>query len=63
MAKFKVEMHIHVGSWQEKIIECGKLEIKENCYCFWTAVYGESNRLIASYPIQYTVITEIYEEN
>lgn len=62
MAKFKVEMHIP-GAYEEKVIECGKLEIRENCYCFWTNVYGETNRLVASYPIQYTVIKEIYGED
>ena len=55
-------MHIP-GAYEEKIIECGRLEIRENCYCFWTNVYGESNRLVASYPIHYTVVKEIYGEN
>jgi hypothetical protein len=59
MAKFKVEMHIP-GAYEEKIIECGRLEIRENCYCFWTNIYGESNRLIAAYPTQYTIVTEIW---
>ena len=61
MAKFKVKMHIP-GAYEEKIIECRRLEIRDNCYCFWTAVYGKENRLVASYPIHYTVVTEIYDE-
>lgn len=62
MTKFKVQMYMP-GAYEEKVIECGKLEIRENCYCFWTRVYGETDRLIVSYPIQYTVIKEIYGEN
>lgn len=62
MGKFKVRMCIP-GSFEEKVIECGRLEIRDNCYCFWTAVYGQSNRLIASYPIQYTIVEEIIENN
>lgn len=62
MAKFKVQMYMP-GAYEEKIIECGRLEIRENCYCFWTNVYGEANRLVASYPIHYTVIKEIYGED
>lgn len=62
MGKFKVRMCIP-GSFEEKVIECGKLEIRDNCYSFWTNVYGQSNRLIASYPIQYTIVEEIIENN
>lgn len=62
MAKFKVEMYIP-GAYEENVIECGRLEIRENCYCFWTAVYGETSRLVASYPIHYTTVKEIYGEN
>ena len=61
MAKFKVEMHIP-GTFEEKVIECGRLEIRDNCYCFWTNIYGSTARLIASYPIHYTVVKEIYGE-
>ena len=61
MVKFKVEMHIP-GAYEEKIIECERHEIMENCYCFWIAVHGKS-RLVASYPIHYTVVREIIEEN
>ena len=61
MGKFKVESYMP-GAYQEKTIECGRLEIRDNCYCFWTAVYGESNRLIAAYPIQYTIVTEIFNK-
>lgn len=47
-------------AYEEKVIECGRLEIRETCFCFWTNVYGESNRLIAAYPTQYTIVTEIW---
>lgn len=62
MSKFKVEMHIP-GAYEEKIIECKTIEIRENCYCFWKGEYGEPRVLVASYPIHYTVIKEIYGEN
>lgn len=60
MVKFKVEMHIP-GAYESKIIECKRLEIKSNCYCFWSGVNHEI--LVAAYPIHYTVVTEIYGEN
>lgn len=62
MGKFRVRIYIP-GTFEEKVIECGRLEIRDNCYSFWTAVYGQSNRLISSYPIQYTIIEEIIENN
>jgi hypothetical protein len=58
MEKYKVICHIP-GSYEENIIECRELSIRENCYTFWKGEYGESNELIASYPIQYTIIKKI----
>jgi hypothetical protein len=59
MEKYKVTCHI-LGSYTrvviEKEIECRELTIRENCYTFWKGEYGKSNELIASYPIQYTII-------
>ena len=63
MGKFKVRMCIPGTYEEEKVIVCGRLEIRDNCYSFWTSVYGQSNRLIASYPIQYTIVEEIIENN
>jgi len=62
MAKYKVETYMPDRMYTEKTIECGRLEIRETCFCFWTNVYGKENRLVASYPIHYTVVTEIYDE-
>ena len=62
MGRFRVRMCVP-GAFEEKVIECGRLEIRDNCYSFWTSVYGQSNRLIASYPIQYTIVEEIIENN
>lgn len=49
------------GTHEETTIECRELSIRENCYTFWRGEYGESNELIASYPIQYTIIKNISE--
>jgi hypothetical protein len=62
MRKYNISLYIPGRSRsEEKVIECGRLEIRENCYCFWTNVYGETSRLVASYPIQFTIVNEIYE--
>jgi hypothetical protein len=61
MAKFKVEMHIP-GAYEEKIIECKSLEIKDNCYCFWKGEYSEPRVLVASYPMHFTVVREIVND-
>ena len=55
MEKYKVVCHIP-GTLAEDIIECRELSIRENCYTFWKGEYGETNELIAAYPIQYTII-------
>ena len=47
---------------RRKDIECERLDIRDNCYCFWILVQGKS-RLVASYPIHYTIVREIIEEN
>jgi hypothetical protein len=52
-----------VIEYEEKIIECRELSIRENCYTFWVGEYGETNRLIASYPIQYTIIEGLIENH
>ena len=65
MGKYRVKFFAPYPTMEheEKVIECGRLEIRDNCYSFWTSVYGQSNRLIASYPIQYTIVEEIIENN
>lgn len=60
MKKYRVICHIP-GTHEEAIIECRELSIRENCYTFWRGEYGETNELIASYPIQYTIIKNISE--
>ena len=50
------------GNYITETIECGRLRIEETTYCFWSEVRGETNRLIRSYPIQYTILEEIYND-
>ena len=58
--KFKVQSYMP-GNYIEEVIVCGRLLIKDGSYTFWTDVYGKPNRLIASYPIHYTIVKEIYD--
>jgi hypothetical protein len=61
MSKFRVELHIN-GSYEDKIIECKSLEIKDNCYCFWKGAYNEPRVLVAAYPMNFTVVREIVND-
>ena len=61
MRKYKIRFFVE-KSYEEKIIECRELSIKENCYTFWIGNFGESNRLVASYPINWTIVEEIYKD-
>lgn len=37
-------------------IEAREMTVKEGAYQFWAGEYGETRRLIASYPVQFTVV-------
>lgn len=50
-----------VIEYEELIIECRELSIRENCYTFWVGEWGETNRLLCAYPIASTVIESIFE--
>lgn len=50
------------GFSTEEIIECREMTIKEGAYTFWEGGYGEENKIIASYPIAFTVIVRVKED-
>ena len=49
------------GISTEEIIECREMTIKEGAYTFWEGEYGETNKIIASFPIAFTIITRVDE--
>jgi len=57
--KFKVQSYMP-GNYIESVISCDGLSIKDNAYTFWD-YQGKNNRLIAAYPIHYTIVKEIYD--
>jgi hypothetical protein len=61
MKKFKVECYIPGHSWSE-IIEAREVTLDEGAYCFWRGEYGETNTLVKSFPIMYSVIETMEEE-
>jgi hypothetical protein len=52
---YRIMCHIP-GTHIETKIEARELTVKDGAYQFWTGEYGETNRLIASYPVGFTVI-------
>jgi len=44
-------------------IECRECVISENAYTFYGGEYGETNYIVASYPIKSTIIKDITNEN
>jgi len=53
--KYSVDCYIP-GQHHSNIIECREMAIYGGAYTFWDCEYGETNRLIASYPIMFTII-------
>lgn len=53
-----VDCHIP-GTNVDADIEARELTLNEGAYCFWVGEYGETNKMIYSFPIQYTIITLI----
>jgi hypothetical protein len=62
MERYKVTCRIENEAWI-KTIECREMTIKDGAYCFWTGEYGNTNRLIWSFPVMFTIIEAIEEEN
>ena len=60
MQKYKVRCHIG-NAYTERLIECREMTIKDGSYCFWTGEYGETNKLVYAFPVMYTIVEGIYE--
>lgn len=58
--KYKVSCYIP-GRLIEDEIECREMTINDGAYTFWEGEYGSTNKIIASYPITFTIIERIKE--
>lgn len=63
MKKFSVSFYFQGHGVDRKIIECRECTISEAAYTFWGGEYGETNYIVASYPIKCTIIKDITNEN
>jgi hypothetical protein len=61
--KFSISFYFQGHSVDRGIIECRECLISENAYTFWGGEIGETNYIIASYPIKCTIIKDITNEN
>jgi len=57
--KFSIEFYMPGHGCQENTIECRECTISENAYTFWGGDFGQTNYIVASYPIRTTIIREI----
>jgi len=55
MRNYKV-VYKHDGNYIEKEIKCREMTIEHSSYCFWTGDYGATNRLAWAFPIMYTIV-------
>lgn len=62
MSRYRVECKID-GNYTRKEIECREMTIEHNAYCFWGGEYGNTNKLLWAFPIMYTIVQGIHEEN
>ena len=50
---------------QKYKIECRigdrEMTINDGAYCFWTGEYGTTNRLVYAFPVMYTIVEGIHE--
>lgn len=44
-------------------ISCREMLIRDGAYTFWRGEYGETNKLIACYPVMYTIIELVETED
>jgi hypothetical protein len=51
------------GTSVEGTIEAREMTVKEGAYMFWKGEYGETNKLIASYPVVFTIVETIEEDH
>ena len=59
--KYKITCHIP-GQHVTNVIECREMLIHEGAYTFWDGEYGTKNTLIASYPIMFTIIENVKDD-
>lgn len=62
MVKYTVECKID-GNYTRKQIECREMTINDGAYCFWTGEHGQTNKLIWAFPVMFTIVKRIEEEN
>lgn len=62
MRKYKVRCRID-GEVTSKTIECREMTIERNSYCFWTGEYGVTNTLLFAFPIMFTIVEGLPEDN
>lgn len=62
MAKYKIRCHIG-NSLTERVIECREMTIDSGSYCFWTGEYGATNTLLFAFPIMFTIVEGLLEDN
>jgi hypothetical protein len=61
MIKYRVKCYIH-GMSETKIIEAREMTVNEGAYMFWKGEYGQTNELVASYPVAFTIIKNLKDE-
>jgi hypothetical protein len=49
------------GTSVEGTIEAREMTVNEGAYMFWKGEYGETNKLIASYPVAFTIVETVEE--
>ena len=60
MEKFKARCWVG-NTYTERIIDCREMTIKDGSYCFWTGEYGTTNKLVYAFPVMYTIVEGIHE--
>lgn len=55
MRKYRVECKID-GNYTRKEIECREMTIIHSSYCFWEGEIGTTNRLVYAFPIMFTIV-------
>lgn len=56
MTTYKVNCYIPGQNIITSTIEAREMTVKDGAYQFWKGNYGQTNELIASYPVTFTVV-------
>jgi hypothetical protein len=62
MRRYKVRCNVN-GHLHEHYIQCREMTISHSAYCFWAGEHGETNRLIYSFPIMFTIVEGLPDGN